>query len=243
MQQLKQHPGWEHNGARSPPPHTHVSGRFSSYTRLRPSDAAWAGPKPGFIPHTYPVQVTPRKLRRSPSWSALNEVIFEKQHTRSDRSFVFMLKVGGDWGVHSRVYSTIVAARSGPRVVFPYKWLFQFTLHWFPSIDVLLYLLPGRGRQHPTIRLLLLRSRGAAQAAPTGQQQVRKRGGSVETQRHMQHCSQVCSVQLPCAYSYPPPPPRSFPACRGPYRQCLIAAPRCYCLISRYPFFSLHFQV
>ena len=38
-------------------------------------------------------KVSPRKLKRSPSWSALNEVIFEKQYSRSDSSFVFMLKV------------------------------------------------------------------------------------------------------------------------------------------------------
>lgn len=35
----------------------------------------------------------------------------------------------------------------------------------------------------------------------------------------------------------------SFPSCNGPFRQCLIAAPRCYCLVSRYPFFTLHLQV
>ncbi len=31
--------------------------------------------------------------------------------------------------------------------------------------------------------------------------------------------------------------------CKAPYRQCLIAAPRCYCILSQYPFFPLHFQV
>lgn len=34
-----------------------------------------------------------------------------------------------------------------------------------------------------------------------------------------------------------------YPTCKAPYRQCLIAAPRCYCLLSHYPFFPLHFQV
>jgi hypothetical protein len=34
-----------------------------------------------------------------------------------------------------------------------------------------------------------------------------------------------------------------FRSCRGPFRQCMIAAPRCYCLLSRYPFFELHFRV
>lgn len=34
-----------------------------------------------------------------------------------------------------------------------------------------------------------------------------------------------------------------FPTCGAPFRQCLIAAPRCYCLLSHYPFFDLHFKV
>lgn len=31
--------------------------------------------------------------------------------------------------------------------------------------------------------------------------------------------------------------------CQAPFRQCMIAAPRCYCLLSHYPFFELHFRV
>eukprot|EP00878_Enallax_costatus_P031049 GHUV01033883.1.p1 GENE.GHUV01033883.1~~GHUV01033883.1.p1 ORF type:complete len:573 (+),score=253.43 GHUV01033883.1:357-2075(+) len=31
--------------------------------------------------------------------------------------------------------------------------------------------------------------------------------------------------------------------CKAPFRQCMIAAPRCYCLLSHYPFFELHFRV
>jgi hypothetical protein len=34
-----------------------------------------------------------------------------------------------------------------------------------------------------------------------------------------------------------------FRSCRAPFRQCMIAAPRCYCLLSHYPFFELHFRV
>jgi hypothetical protein len=34
-----------------------------------------------------------------------------------------------------------------------------------------------------------------------------------------------------------------YRSCRAPFRQCMIAAPRCYCLLSRYPFFELHFRV
>lgn len=34
-----------------------------------------------------------------------------------------------------------------------------------------------------------------------------------------------------------------YRSCRAPYRQCMIAAPRCYCLLSHYPFFDLHFRV
>lgn len=39
-------------------------------------------------------QVSPTKLRRSPSMSALNEVIYGKQYTKDDQAFVFLLKVG-----------------------------------------------------------------------------------------------------------------------------------------------------
>ncbi len=31
--------------------------------------------------------------------------------------------------------------------------------------------------------------------------------------------------------------------CKAPFRQCLIAAPRAYCMLSHYPFFELHFHV
>ncbi|KAF6252579.1 hypothetical protein COO60DRAFT_515548 [Scenedesmus sp. NREL 46B-D3] len=34
-----------------------------------------------------------------------------------------------------------------------------------------------------------------------------------------------------------------YRSCHAPFRQCMIAAPRCYCLLSRYPFFELHFRV
>jgi hypothetical protein len=27
------------------------------------------------------------------------------------------------------------------------------------------------------------------------------------------------------------------------FRDCLISAPRCYCLLTHYPFFELHFRV
>jgi len=40
------------------------------------------------------MQVTPRRIRRSPSWSALDEIVFGR-HTphKEDQAFVFMLKV------------------------------------------------------------------------------------------------------------------------------------------------------
>lgn len=34
-----------------------------------------------------------------------------------------------------------------------------------------------------------------------------------------------------------------YKTCRAPFRSCMIAAPRCYCLLSHYPFFDLHFRV
>lgn len=34
-----------------------------------------------------------------------------------------------------------------------------------------------------------------------------------------------------------------FHRCKAPFRQCMICAPRCYCMLSHYPFFDLHFQV
>jgi hypothetical protein len=36
---------------------------------------------------------------------------------------------------------------------------------------------------------------------------------------------------------------QEFRSCRAPFRQCMIAAPRCYCLLSHFPFFDLHFRV
>lgn len=36
---------------------------------------------------------------------------------------------------------------------------------------------------------------------------------------------------------------QQYRSCRAPFRQCMIAAPRCYCLLSHYPFFDLHFKV
>ncbi len=36
---------------------------------------------------------------------------------------------------------------------------------------------------------------------------------------------------------------RIWPDCTAPYRQCLITAPRCYCITSHYPFFNVLTQV
>lgn len=33
-----------------------------------------------------------------------------------------------------------------------------------------------------------------------------------------------------------------FRRCRAPFRQCMICAPRCYCMLTHYPFFDMHFQ-
>jgi hypothetical protein len=43
---------------------------------------------------------------------------------------------------------------------------------------------------------------------------------------------------VPCALPFP-----RYPGCTAPFRQCLISAPRVYCLLSHYPFFTLLFQV
>ena len=42
----------------------------------------------------FPHKVSPSKLKRTPSWSNLQEVIFEKQGAREQHGFVFMLKAG-----------------------------------------------------------------------------------------------------------------------------------------------------
>jgi hypothetical protein len=42
----------------------------------------------------------------------------------------------------------------------------------------------------------------------------------------------------------PPTMARSaYPECTAPLSRYMVVAPRCYCLVSRYPFFSLHFRV
>lgn len=40
-------------------------------------------------------QVSPRRIRRSPSWSALNDVVLGHTSAKDDQAFVFMLKVRG----------------------------------------------------------------------------------------------------------------------------------------------------
>ena len=53
----------------------------------------------------------------------------------------------------------------------------------------------------------------------------------------------VCSV-VPEVLHRPPHLARHrYPSCKAPFRSCMIAAPRCYCMLSHYPFFELHFQV
>lgn len=103
----------------------------------------------------FPHGVTPRLLRRSPSMSALNEVVYGQQHfVHSDQSFVFLHK-GGD-GLP----------------MFGVCYLVNQMLH-----------------------------------TPPGLVKHKFRESGVSPSKHM------------------------------------VAAPRCYCLLSRYPFFELHFQV
>ncbi|MEW5307041.1 MAG: hypothetical protein WDW36_009461 [Sanguina aurantia] len=103
----------------------------------------------------FPYQVAPTKLRRTPSLSALNAVIYGKEvSTSDDRSCVFQLKVGGNMPL----FGVCVYANE--------------MLHRAP---------------------FLARDR--------------------------------------------------YPDCNVPYRRVMISAPRCYCLLTYYPFFVLHFQV
>lgn len=102
----------------------------------------------------FPHNVAPAKLKRTPSLSSLNEVIYGKQLVRDDQCFVFFLKVDG---------------------TFPMYGLCCY-------INEVLHRPPYLARHH-------------------------------------------------------------YPNFKAPFRQCLIAAPRCYCLLSHYPFFELHFQV
>lgn len=103
----------------------------------------------------FPQGVTPTLLARTPSMSALNEVVYGKQHlVRGDRSFVFVQK-GGDE---------------------------------LPMFGICYYV----------------------------QQMVHSAPG----------LSKDC-----------------FPDTNTSSEKHLVAAPRCYCFLSRYPFFKLHFQV
>lgn len=46
-------------------------------------------------------RVMPQKLRRSPSWSALNEVIYGRFAQKEDKTFIFLLKVTRTlWRLH-----------------------------------------------------------------------------------------------------------------------------------------------
>jgi len=103
----------------------------------------------------FPHQVPPRRIRRSPSWSALDEVVFGRNTgNKNDQAFVFMLKAGGN----------------------------------LPLYGICMY-----------------------------SEEVLHRPPVLARERYSN--------------------------CKAPYRQCLIAAPRCYCILSQYPFFPLHFQV
>jgi hypothetical protein len=102
----------------------------------------------------FPHKVSPTRLKRTPSWSNLQQVVFEKQGDREQHGFVFMLKAGEGLPLYGICIHT------------------QEVLHRPPFIAA-----------------------------------------------------------------------HHYPACKGPFRQCMISAPRCYCLLSRYPFFALHFRV
>jgi hypothetical protein len=102
----------------------------------------------------FPAGVAPEKLRRSPSCSALDEVVLGRRVDGAEQCFVFRLKAAGN----------------------------------FPLYGVCWH-----------VREMLHRAPGLA-------------GGR-------------------------------YRACRAPFRSCMIAAPRCYCLVTHYPFFDLHFRV
>ncbi len=53
----------------------------------------------------------------------------------------------------------------------------------------------------------------------------------------------VCCCSLESVHRPPHLARHHYPSCRAPFRSCMIAAPRVYCLLSHYPFFDLHFQV
>ncbi|KAG1652095.1 hypothetical protein FOA52_001016 [Chlamydomonas sp. UWO 241] len=102
----------------------------------------------------FPHKVPARAIKRSPSWSSLNGVVFDKALSREDDSCVFMLRAGGGLPLYGCCAYVDEVIHRSPLLAQP-----------------------------------------------------------------------------------------SYPSAAAPYRKCLISAPRCYCLVTRYPFFSFHFQV
>ncbi|GAB4820093.1 hypothetical protein N2152v2_007139 [Parachlorella kessleri] len=108
----------------------------------------------------FPAGVRPELLERTPSMSALNEVIYSQPYqTHDDQSFVFLMKVADGSSV-------------APRTLYGVCCYMKELLHRPPAI-----------------------------ARP------------------------------------------AFPACNAPLSRYMVVAPRCYCLLTYYPFFALHFRV
>jgi hypothetical protein len=126
---------------------------------------SFPGPLPPDLRDSLPVfchphGVRPELLERTPSMSALNEVIYSQPHqTQGDHSFVFLMRVAD-------------GPAAAPR----------------PLYGVCCYM-----------RELVHRPPALARAA--------------------------------------------FPGCDAPLSRYMVAAPRCYCLLTHYPFFALHFRV
>lgn len=206
----------------------------------------------------FPHGVVPEKLRRSPSCSALDEVVLGRHVDSAEQCFVFRLKVG-TWVVCVMCVCMCVfvctevvlgaawtagssASRSGsrwgPRGV------------WVGAREVS-GLRAGVARAAGP-RVACLVSAAARWAEPQARPRARRHGPRAAHHSPHSNPPQVADnfpLYGVCWYvremlHRPPSLARSrYRSSRAPFRSCMISAPRCYCLLSHYPFFDLHFRV
>ena len=155
-------------------------------------------------------------LERTPSMSSLNEVIYSQPcQTHDDHSFVFLMKVCMcGWGVLHLNRGTVKCRA------------------WF-RLDI------QSSRMSPPREPPTRAPHEPSSTAPSPQQVADPGGGPAPRTLYG-----VCAYARELVHRPPAVARAAFPEqAAAPLSRYMVVAPRCYCLLSHYPFFGLHFRV
>jgi hypothetical protein len=216
--------------------------------------------------------VVPEKLRRTPSLSALDELVMGRDGDAQQQCFVFMLKarMRGRVRCVARAGGCCVARTSSSSAALLCQHMPATRSHTTPHHTTPHHTTPHHTTPHHTTPHHTPTHHNTPHHTPTHHNTPQHTTTHHNTPQHTtahhntpQHTTAHHNTPRPpiaqvggnfplygccwCVREMLHRPPYlargGFSSCRAPFRQCMIAAPRAYCLLTHYPFFDLHFRV